>query len=261
MWTLDARATLPLWRPDPPRDAGHAALAFTTRAGGVSDPPYDRLNLGRSTSDRPAAVAENRRRVLVALGIAPERLATAGQVHGLTVARVTGPGHFDACDALVTTLPGVALAVAGADCLPILYVSPRAVAAAHSGWRGTAAGMPAAALRAVCEAGGVAASEVEVHFGPCIRACCYEVGVEVARQFPTAAVARAGDSWRLDLAHAARLALLEGGARVIGDTGACTACQRELYYSHRRDHGLTGRQWGVVAIRPQPTARADERAV
>ena len=66
---------------------------------------------------------------------------------------------------------------------------------------------------------------------------------------------------KLDLAHAARLALLEGGARVIEDTGACTACRRDLYYSHRRDHGLTGRQWGVIALRPQRTAREGERAV
>src|SRR5690348_5218176 len=100
MWNLLTDVPLPLWRCD-----ARARLAFSTRRGGVSDPPFDCLNLGRSTVDRPDAVAENRRRILAALALDPAALATAGQVHGAEVVEVTGPGHHPGCDALVTRVP------------------------------------------------------------------------------------------------------------------------------------------------------------
>jgi YfiH family protein len=255
MWTLDSTALLPLWRP---AGAAGAIVAFTTRLGGVSLPPCDTLNLGRSAADRPEAVSENRRRVLSTLGLAPERLVTAGQVHGTVVARAEVPGHHDGCDVLLSRTPGLALAVTGADCLPILMFAPGAVAAAHSGWRGTEAGAPRAALRALLSACGALPERVQVHFGPCIRPCCYEVGPEVASRFPAQAVSRANGAWRLDLAAAARIQLVADGLpeRAIADTGACTACDPALYYSHRRDAGRTGRHWGVIALPPEP-----ERAV
>jgi hypothetical protein len=154
------------------------------------------------------------------------------------------------CDALVTTVPGLALAVTAADCMPILYVAPGAVAAAHAGWRGTADGIPEAALATVCRVAGVAPNAVTIHFGPCIRGCCYEVGPEVRARFPAAAIRSAGTGHRLDLPTAIRLQLLGAGAvaDAIDDTGACTACDPGGYFSHRRDHGVTGRQWGVVAL-------------
>lgn len=248
MWTLDRHAELPMWR-FVPSPAG-ARLAFTTRLGGVSDGPYRSLNLGRSTDDRPGAVDENRRRCLLSLGLAPDRFANAGQVHGRTVAHVRAPGLHPDCDVLVTTTPALALAVTGADCLPILLASAGAVASAHSGWRGTADGAPEAALSAVCTAGGVAPNAVSIHFGPGIRGCCYRVGPEVAARFPARAVREEDDAQWLDLPTAARLRLLEAGADPdrIHDTGACTACQPHLYFSHRRDRGLTGRHWGLIAI-------------
>src|SRR5215831_14855703 len=133
MWTLETRPDPPLWRPA--ADANEALLAFSTRRGGISSPPYHALNLGRSTADDPDVVRENRRRVLARIGAAPEHLVTAGQVHGARVERVTEPGHVADCDALVTTTPGLVLAVTAADCMPLLFTAPGAVAAAHSGWR------------------------------------------------------------------------------------------------------------------------------
>jgi len=248
MWSLDLWNSPPLWRPG---EAGEAILAFTTRLGGVSATPYDSLNLGRSTGDLAATVSENRRRVLAALGLDPGRLATAGQVHGAGVASVSAPGHTEGCDVLVTRTPALAVAVTSADCLPILFVSRDAVAAAHAGWRGILAGAPRAALAALCAAGGVPPEGVQAHFGPCIRPCCYEVGIEVASQFPDAALSLVGGALRLDLAVAARLQLLEAGlpAGALSDTGVCTACEVSRYYSHRRDAGRTGRHWGIVALR------------
>jgi YfiH family protein len=249
MWTLEERTPVPHWtlrEADP-----GAVLAFSTRRGGISLAPFDSLNLGRSTADDPANVAENRRRFLTQNGLAVDRLATAGQVHGARVVEVLAPGHHAECDALVSTVPGIALAVTTADCMSLLYHAPGGVAAAHSGWRGTADGMPVAALRALCERTGVEPQAVSVHLGPCIRGCCYEVGAEVAARFPAEAIRRTGNGLRLDLPTAARSALLAAGVPADGvhDTGACTACSPQWYFSHRRDEGRTGRLWGVAAVR------------
>lgn len=254
MWTLDRAAPVPAWRPE--GAPGAAIPGFSTRLGGVSAPPFHHLNLGRSTADDPAAVAENRRRFLAALGLDPSRLVTAGQVHGAEVAHVAVPGHIPARDILVTATPGLVLAVTTADCMPLLFVAPGAIGAAHSGWRGTADGAPSAALRAVAALGGADPADLQVHLGPCIRVCCYDVGPEVARRFPDAAIDRAGGRLRLDLPRAARLALEEAGlpAASFHDTGGCTACDPSLYYSYRRDHGTTGRHWGVIALRDPGTA-------
>jgi YfiH family protein len=245
---LRARDPVPLWCPREPD--GTARLAFSTRRGGISEPPYDTLNLGRSTPDRPESVEQNRRRLLASLDFDPDRVATAGQVHGVTVTRVSAPGLHRECDALVTTETHLPLAVTGADCLPILYVVPGAVAAAHAGWRGAAEGIATATLRAVCDAAATGPDRVQVHLGPCIRSCCYVVGPEVARRFPAAAVQQRPDGLRLSLPDVVRIQLIDAGVSgsAIADTGACTACESDWYFSHRRDRGLTGRQWGVAGI-------------
>jgi len=227
---------------------------MTSRRGGISPPPFDSLNLGRSTDDDPDVVSENRRRALVALGLDPAACATAGQVHGADVAVATGPGLHARADALVTRVPGLALAVTAADCLPIVLLAPGAVCVAHSGWRGTVAGMPRAALDAVRAAAGIRSGAgsraVRALLGPCIGPCCYRVGDEVALQFPPAAVVRDATGPRVDLAAAARLQLVEAGvpADSVLDPPVCTSCSPEWCFSHRRDRGRTGRLWAVVAL-------------
>ena len=249
MWKLDDSCEVPHWR----RTAADAkvTLAFSTRRGGVSAPPFDSLNLGRSTADLPASVSANRSRLLIALGLSPNRLATAGQVHGTRVLEATAPGHLPDCDGLITRVPGLALAVTTADCMSLIFTAAGAVAAIHSGWRGAADGMPVAALETLCDIAGCSPSEVEVHFGPSARGCCYEVGEEVATRFPEAALRRPGPKARLDLPTATRLALLETGMspESVHDCGACTMCEPYWYFSHRRDGGATGRLWGIAALR------------
>lgn len=248
MWILDGGATIPYWRPRTSRPG--TVLLFSTRRGGTSRVPYDSLNLGRSTEDDPASVAENRERLLTAAGLAPHRLATAGQVHGTRVIEVRAPGHHPECDALVTRVTGVTLAVTTADCMSLLFTAPGVVAACHSGWRGTADGMPVATLEVVCRLADCGPDAVEVAFGPAIRGCCYEVGDEVASRFPMEAIRPTSGKTRLDLPTAARMALETAGVAVtsIADTGACTACEAFHYFSHRRDRGVTGRHWGVAAL-------------
>ncbi len=246
MWTLATDAPVPHWRVDP-RSAG-ARLAFSTRRGGTSAAPFESLNLGRSTVDDPERVTENRRRFLSAIGADPAALATAGQVHGARVVEVSAPGHVAECDGLLTTVPGLALAVTTADCMSLLYTAPGAVAAVHAGWRGVDAGMPRVALEALVARTRCTVTGVRVHFGPCIRGCCYEVGDEVAERFPAAARRIVNGRSRLDLPTAARLALTAAGVPpdAIADTGACSVCEPHWYFSHRRDAGRTGRMWGVA---------------
>lgn len=250
MWTLGTSLEVPHWRPTTPPLG--VTLGFSTRRGGVSTPPFDTLNLGRSTADRPEAILENRTRLLAALGLTVDRLTTAGQVHGARVIEATEPGHIPDCDGLVTRVPGLALAVTTADCMSLLFTAPNAVAAIHSGWRGAADEMPVLALESLCRVGACSPTDAQVHFGPCARGCCYEVGEEVAERFPAAAVRRTESRPRLDLPTATRIALLTAGMRseAIHDCGACTICEPDWYFSHRRDAGRTGRLWGVVARTP-----------
>ena len=248
MWTLDRSAQIPCWRAT--HAPGGALLAFTTRRGGTSAAPFDTMNLGRSTTDLQECITENRSRLLTSLGAQPASLATAGQVHGTRVVEVSAPGHHPECDALLTTVPGLALAVTTADCMALLFSAPGAVAAAHAGWRGTELGMPQAALAALLARTGCAPSDITVHIGPCIRGCCYEVGEEVASRFPAATLRRVAGRARLDLPTAATISLRASGipAHAIHDTGACTACESHWYYSYRRDTGATGRMWGVAVL-------------
>jgi YfiH family protein len=248
VWTLDDRSDPPAWRA---HDSGAApVLAFSTRRGGVSPAPYDSLNLGLSTEDDPEAVAENRRRFLAALGFAPDRVATAGQVHGASVTVVQEPRLHRGCDALITRTPGIALAITGADCTPLLFTAPSAVGAAHAGWRGTEAGVATDTLSALIALAESSVSDVTVHVGPSIRSCCYRVGEDVARRFPASTVRRSGDALHLDLVAAVRLELGQAGVGEsrIHDVGACTACDPARYFSHRRDGPRTGRHWAVAAL-------------
>ncbi len=245
-WVFETLGTVMLWRPR--ETPAGCVVAMTSRIGGVSEPPYEHLNLGRSTADRPEAVTENRRRVLDALGFDPARVAVAGQVHGTRVAIARGPGLHPETDCLVTDERDLALAVSGADCIPMIFSAGEVVAAAHSGWRGTAAGMPHTALAALLSLAGATATDAQVFLGPCIGACCYQIGEDVADRFPAAVVSRRDGALYLDLAAAARLQLEQAGvpSRAILDPPACTSCQSIWCYSHRRDRGLTGRHWGIV---------------
>jgi YfiH family protein len=205
---------------------GGTAL-FTTRRGGVSEGPFASLNLGLWTDDDAATVDANRERVRAAAGA--ERLAQGRQVHGTRVV-VDGQGIEDA-DGQATTARGVAAIVLVADCLPVALAGPERVGVVHAGWRGLAAG--------VLETGVAATGAVAAAIGPGIGPCCYEVGDEVRAIFGTS-------ERTLDLKAIARERLRAAGVEMIHDCGLCTACDVERFFSHRRDHGVTGRQAGLA---------------
>ena len=222
-------------------------VLFSTRRGGVSAGPYASLNLGRLTGDDGANVDGNRERLAAAVGRPRERFLYGRQVHGTAVRRATEPPGdrrpVTDEDGQATALADAAALVFVADCLPVMLVADGAVAALHGGWRGLAGGILAEGAAALRELGG--GRPVRAALGPSARGCCYEVGEEVHAHFEPYA-ARVGER-NLDLAAVARAQLDAAGVDEILDTGLCTMCADPgLFFSHRRDGGVTGRQAGVV---------------
>jgi YfiH family protein len=220
-----------------------ARFLFSTRLGGVSEGPYESLNLGRLTDDPDENVRENRRRLCAAVGHPWERICFGRQVHGARVRRATKPREgVQEEDGQATARDDLAALVFVADCLPIVLAGDGAVAALHGGWRPLAAGIVAEGVAAVRELGG--GGPIRAALGPSARGCCYEVGEEVHERF-AAHDARVGER-NLDLAKVAARQLEAEGVEEVHDVGLCTMCWFGLFFSHRRDGGVTGRQAGVV---------------
>jgi polyphenol oxidase len=248
-----ATATLPQltapfrWRGDHiAADLPTAKALFTTRRGGVSTGPFASLNLGRLTSDDGANVDVNRQRVAELTGCERGRFLYGRQVHGATVRRAAEPPGPDRPaaeeDGQATALRGHPALVFVADCMPVMLAADGAVAAIHAGWRGMAAGILNEGVTALRDLG--ATGTITALIGPGARACCYEVGEEVHAAF-VAYDAREGERY-LDLPKVARAQLAEAGVDDVHDIRLCTMCWFGLFYSHRRDGGITGRQAGIV---------------
>jgi len=221
------------------RGAG-VLVAFTGRSGGVSEPPFDSLNLALTVGDRPSAVLENRRRVAAALGFEPWALALTVQVHGSEVIRVRRrqAGLMGTADGLVTQSRRPVLGLLTADCAPVVLLGRR-LAVAHAGWRGLASGV-------LAEAAAAAGSVRTAWVGPSIRRCCYEVGPEVVEAF-TAAGLPVADASHVDIPEATAAAVRACGIADIAVSASCTGCDPR-WFSHRRD-GVTGRNGAFAALR------------
>lgn len=227
--------------------------AFSTRNGGVSEGEYSTLNLGGSTQDRPERVRTNRQRFFGTFGVSLQQLALAEQVHGAEVAQVAAPGRFPGVDALVTDQPGIALAIATADCAAVLLVDPDAsvIGACHSGWRGTRGNVVGATIKAMSDLG-ADTERIHAFVSPCISARNFEVGEEVAAQFNPVYVSlpHAGARPHVDLKAVIRDQLLDLGvqANAIEVSSHCTVDRSDLFFSYRAEGGKTGRMLGFIAI-------------
>jgi hypothetical protein len=227
---------------------GPYAVAFTTRLGGVSEGPFESLNLGILTDDDPDRVVENRLRACAAVGADPESATMAWQVHGGAVTEAKPRGIvertvFEQCDGLWTDRPGQAMALVTADCFPVALAradGEPGLCVLHVGWRGLLAGIVESGVGAL--GGGHLAAVV----GPGIGFCCYEVGEEVSGPFRDRFGPEVVADGRVDLGGATERALQAAGVQAVERTGHCTSCEPELFFSHRRDGGRTGRQ-GVIA--------------
>lgn len=229
--------------------------AQSTRHGGVSPAPYLSLNLGKSTADDPANVAENRRRFCTSLGFQPAQMAWSKQVHGDQIRHAIEPGGSAGFDALVTKVPGILLAVSVADCTPILVYDARqqAIAAIHAGWRGTVAGIVAKTLVFMEKAFETSGEDCFAYIGACIDECSFEVGDEVAAAF--AESFKRFDAERgkffvdLKKANAAQLIAFGIPEAQIEISPYCTMRHAADFFSHRKDQGVTGRGLGVIGLR------------
>ncbi|RKH51533.1 peptidoglycan editing factor PgeF [Corallococcus sp. AB050B] len=234
---------------------------FATRAGGVSEGPYASLNLGFSVGDERARVEENHRRLAQAAGAGLGALCRVSQVHGDTVLEARGQADevlrptLGEADALWTEGEGSWVAVGTADCVPVLLVDPRGrrVAAVHSGWKGTDLEISARTVETLV-ARGSRPEDLLAAVGPCIQACCYEVSPELGDRFRArfgGEVVREGAKPHLDLPRAVKASLLKAGLKPahVDVLQACTACDPDRFFSHRRDAGRTGRHLNHVLHR------------
>lgn len=235
---------------------------FTTRHGGVSGPPFDTLNLGWKWGDRPESVAENRRRLLAVAGA--DTMFRVSQVHGTRIVRVRREDDAQAvaavqADGLCTDEPGAGLSIHVADCTPILLACPRtgACAALHAGWRGTVAGIARAGVKAMAAHFGCRPEELRAALGPCIGACCFEVGPEVVGALlatrPSAredgSVIPGGRKEHIDLRRVQRTDLLAAGLLPanIDVSADCTFCDPgQRFFSFRKAGRSTGQMVGFV---------------
>jgi polyphenol oxidase len=223
------------------------AHGFFGRRGGVSEGIYASLNCGLGSKDDPAAVAENRARIAVALDVAPDHLLTAYQVHSAKAARVSGPWGEAArpeVDGLVTTTPGLAVAALAADCAPILLADAQArvIGAVHAGWKGALTGVVEAAIAEMI-AVGAKAERIIAAIGPCIGQSSYEVGPEFQATFLAADSAfaaffapGAGDRLRFDLKGFCAGRLAAAGVTAVDILAHDTCAQAEDFFSNRRAH-------------------------
>lgn len=228
----------------------------TTRAGGVSAPPFDTFNLGDHVGDDPAAVAANRKRLAAAIGLAPDRVVWMNQVHGDHVEVVDGPrsaavGGRTGTDALVTSTPRLALAVVTADCVPVLLADARAgvVAAVHAGRVGARDGVVTRAVEAMVAAG-AHQPDISALLGPAVSGPNYEVPAamadEVEAVLPGSRSTTATGTPALDLRAGIACQLKALGVNAVDIDPRCTVDDVSLF-SHRRD-APTGRLASVVWI-------------
>lgn len=233
------------------------SAVYTTRIGGSSPPPADSLNLSLlrepDVPGRDERVAANRRAIGSSVG-SRAGWSTVRQVHGAEVVGAPGCGReggVPEADALWTDEPGRPLAVFSADCLLLLLLGPGGLAVAHAGWRGLVAGVVERAVEAVGARSAFA--------GPAIGPCCFEVDDDVLGPFGERFGDRVLGDRRVDLWKAAETAAASSGVEVVRTARICTSCRPDLFFSHRRDAGRTGRQGLVAALEGRPRTNDDDQ--
>jgi purine-nucleoside/S-methyl-5'-thioadenosine phosphorylase / adenosine deaminase len=269
---------------------------FSTRLGGFSR-IYggNSLNLGFTRQDSPRAVERNRAELLRELGVRKGEtawpLATLRQIHSDLIHCVSQPPeHPLAGDGLLTTVPGILLAIQTADCLPVILVDSRrrSVGVFHAGWRGTLKRIVEKGVGEMRRCFGTRPRDLRAAIGPGVHKCCYEVGLEVRAQFESQfdyadevfSEIKESDAIRekypllfltarapghselpkkifLDLVEANRRQLIAAGvpARNIDASPLCTSCRTDLLFSYRAESGATGRMMGVAGLRPGSSSR------
>lgn len=247
-----------LWQSELLLERGEIIHGFTCRGGGVSTGEYASLSLSPRRGDDPARVRRNEEILCRALGFKHENLTSGRQEHTDEIAVIDennrGAGISfpweHGVDALITLLPDTPLIAYAADCVPILLYAPdiRAVAAVHSGWRGTALGIAAKTAESLVRMG-AAPENILAAIGPAIGVCCYETSSDVAERFPESCrVAAENGKYMLDLRAAVELSLRGLGIKEIDNSAPCTRCSNALFFSHRAQNGKSGTMGAVISL-------------
>lgn len=227
------------------------AKAYTT--GRAGEGPYGDFNICHYTGDRPEHIEACRRKLARFFGTEPRRVIVPRQTHSVNVAEIADADllpSLEGVDALVTRQPGVVIGVNTADCVAVALVDPvaRVAGVAHAGWRGAVGGILAATVEAMCRLGAVPA-QIHATLAPAIGPCCFEVGEEVAAQFPEETVIRrAGAKPHVDLPAYVCRELRRAGVTSITESGECTRCHPDRYFSARASGINTGRNFTCLML-------------
>ncbi len=239
---------------------------FTTRHEGVSRPPFNSLNLGFNTEDSPHNVEGNRSLLARTFGLSLDRLVTVKQCHSSNILVLDSPNHDFAhfqeldADAIITDQTDLMIGVTIADCVPLLLYDPvkRVIAAVHAGWQGTAASIAVNTVQGMQSVFGCNPADIKAAIGPAINPCCYQVDQPVRDGFKEQEALWAeisepdGDGkWRLNLVLANRMQLNQAGLtdENIQFSSRCVCCQKEFFFSYRRDGKESGRQIGFILLK------------
>lgn len=244
---------------------------FSTREQGVSKAPFHSLNVGLHVQDELSAVLENRKKIILSQGFAVEDWVSANQVHGANLFQVTardrGKGYASLesaipdTDGLFTRENNIFLASFYADCVPLYFidVTQRIVGICHAGWKGTASQIGRRLIDTWKNRFKSNLSDIRVLIGPSIGPCCYEVDQRVMNHFtqfskeiPSGSILQKGNNkYMLDLKRINAQILIQAGVKEehIEVSHWCTSCHPELFFSHRRDGGKTGRMLAFIGIK------------
>jgi len=240
--------------------------AFCTRQSGVSDGHFSSLNVSAKEGDRDDKVRQNGAIIAAAFDLRADQFFIGHQVHGDIIMRIDHENagslgrHTHPCDAIITNQPDVAIGIKTADCVPIFLsdASRRLIGVVHAGWRGTSLCIAAKAVAALGESFSSCPSDIVAVIGPAIGPCCYEVDDAVFsadtqdKDWVSAFTPCVKNGkWMLDLPAANRNQLLKAGVspEKIFSADVCTACRKDIFFSHRAEHGKTGRQLNFMILK------------
>lgn len=255
--------TVPSWQ-----DKG-LQIAFSTRWGGSSSPPYQSLNLGLHVGDDPEKVLQNRRLFVQLFGLGLDAMVSCQQIHGNQVGIVTrqhrGKGAYSdhtaiaGWDGMITNQNDLILTTFYADCIPLFFFDPikRVIAIAHSGWKGTYLMIAEKTVQAMVKDMGCLPADIQVFIGPGIGACCYRIQPDLVqkvrgrfRDFSDIIYEdEQGYTWDLKATNEQILMMTGIPGDNIITCPLCTSCNPERFFSYRREEGLTGRMGAAIALK------------
>lgn len=226
-------------------------IAISTKDGGISPAPYF-LNLGLNVDDKKENVLENRKRFFEFLNIPPDKVVMQKQIHSDNINVVKDTCFIEGSDALITDEKNLFLTISIADCVPVFLYSPEkgVIAGIHSGWKGTESKIAAKTLEKMKNEFAVDTNDVIAFVGPGISVENYEVSKEVAEKFDEGSYKVIEGKYFLDLKKDIYEQLIMKGVKKenIEVSPYCTFRDNELFHSHRREKGFTGRMFGVIGM-------------